>query len=371
MPKPNLSKSKPPKQKGRGLNIEISFGRVSLIQKSLFAKHMSVMLKSGLNIIECLEIAHDEAQGKFKKIMKGVLTAVTNGVSLNQSLARYPSTFNRYFVNSVRVGETSGTLEENFKALSQHLEKEQRLIGKIRAAMVYPIIVLTAAFFIGIAVSFLVLPKITPIFKGLKIELPTATKVLLWFADFVANYGLIALVVLIIFLIFFFSIIRRPFVHPVTHWILLRLPIVSKISRNANLVRFTRTLGMLLQSGLNIDEALEITGQTVNNYYYKKALKEISIRISKGSRLSENLSNYPHLFPRLVSSMIGVGEESGRLDETLLYLAEYYDFEVDNSVRSLSTAIEPILLIFIGLIVAVLALAVITPIYQITGNVRV
>ena len=165
-------------------------------------------------------------------------------------------------------------------------------------------------------------------------------------------------------------LLRRPFVRPVTHWFFLRIPIIKHITQAANLARFSRTLGMLLKSGLRIDEALEIMKQTLENVYYKAAMHELGVRVTKGSTLYEILNQYPVLFPMVLVHMVRVGEESGKLEDTLLYLGDYYESEVDGATKALSTVIEPALLIFIGLAVGFLALSIITPIYNITGGVR-
>jgi len=163
---------------------------------------------------------------------------------------------------------------------------------------------------------------------------------------------------------------RQKFIKPFTHFFLLKIPIIKGVARNSNLARFSRTLGMLLKSGLSIDEAIRVTKDTMSNYYYHKSLEDVYKRVGKGVKLSDNLKQYEHLYPKMVSRMILVGEESGKLDETLLYLADFYELEVDNATKALSTTIEPILLIIIGCVVGFLALSIITPIYNITGNIR-
>ena len=181
-------------------------------------------------------------------------------------------------------------------------------------------------------------------------------------------------------LLFFFGIIasilfmlwlfRQPFVRPITHWVFLHAPLVGPLARSTNLARFSRTLGMLLKSGLRIDEAIEIMKQILGNYYYQRVIGELERRVTKGSSMYENLQRYPFLFPLVVVHMVRVGEESGRLEDTLLYLGEYYESEVDNAIKNLSTVIEPLLLLLIGGAVGFLALSIITPIYSITGGVK-
>lgn len=352
------------------LESTISTGRVSLEQKVLWARNMSVMLHSGLTIEETLEVTADQATGTFKKVLTGLHKAISSGQPLGDGMARYPKVFEESFINVVRAGEASGNLEENLTNIAENLEKERELRSKIKGAMLYPTVVLVAALILGLAMSFLVLPKIVPLFEGLKVDLPATTRALIWFSHVVRDYTwqlLIGVIGGVVGLIWLF---KRRFFKPVSHWLWLRLPIVSKLTRYTNQARFCRTLGTLLQSGLNIDEALEIAGSTVNNYYYRGALKHAAQSISKGGSLSAALSQHQNLFPILVTRMVGVGEQSGNTSETLLFLAHFYEVEVETSTKSLATAIEPVLLIIIGLGVGFLALSIITPIYEITGNIR-
>lgn len=352
------------------LNIEINVGQIKLETKALFAKHLAIMQKAGLTLIESLEIILESATGKFKHVLTGVLKSIESGNTLSSSFSRYPKVFNSVFISSIYAGESSGTLDQSLENLAVQLEKERELHLKIKGAMLYPSVVLSAAFILGSVLSFLVLPKIIPLFEGLNMKLPFTTRLLISFSHFMERNGTFVFVGLILFLVFMFWLVKQKFVKPFTHLLFLKIPIVKNIVKNANLARFSRTLGMLLKSGLSIDSALQVTRDTMTNYYYAKSLSDVSIRVSKGVKLSENLEQYNNLYPKMVSKMILVGEESGRLDETLLYLSDYYDLEVDNSAKTLSTAIEPILLIIIGLVVGFLALSIITPIYSITGNIR-
>lgn len=352
------------------LEVEISLRGISLTDKALFAKHLSVMLEAGLVVSEALSIIADSVKGRFKKVLRGVLQSVEAGHSLSSSFARYPKEFSGIFISATYAGEASGTLDENFRNIASQLEKEKELTGKIKGAMLYPVVVLTATFVLGMAMAFLVLPKITPLFKGLKMDLPVTTRALLWFSDFMANYGLVFVIGVVSFVFFMIWLIKQKFSKPIIDFIILRLPFVKEISHKTNLARFCRNLGTLLRSGLSIDEALEVTGDTLGNFYYSRAIGRVGESISKGTKLSENLRQFESLFPIMVTRMVMVGEKSGKLEETLFYLADFYEAEVDNATKSLSTAVEPLLLIIIGFVVGFLALSIITPIYNVTGNIN-
>jgi len=352
------------------MDFNIFSGRVPLGQMALFAKHLAIMLRAGIPVTETLKISESSTQGNLKKIIGETLSSVRAGHSLSSSFANYPKVFSNLFVNVTRAGERSGTLVENLENIARELKKEKELISKIKGALLYPIVVLSAAFVLGIVLAFVVLPKITPLFEGLKMKLPFTTRVLILVSHIIQNYGAYIFPGIIIFVIFVFWLTRRSFVKPVTHWFLLHIPIVNRITKNANFSRFARTLGMLLKSGVNIDEALDITKMTMENYYFRRALDRVSRRVSMGVRLAEGLEESGNLFPLILTKMVGVGEESGKIEETLFYLGDFYEGEVDTATKALSTAIEPILLLIIGLVVGFLALSIITPIYNITGNIR-
>ncbi|MFC1595125.1 type II secretion system F family protein [Patescibacteria group bacterium] len=360
------------KKSSKDINFDmnISVGRVTLTQKALFAKHISVMLKSGLAITEALSIARDSAKGKLRSVINDILQSVESGNSLSDSFNRHPKVFSDLFVTATYAGESSGTLVENLENVASELESEKELSSKIKSAMLYPTVVMVAAFVLGMVLSFVVLPKIIPLFEGLKADLPATTRGLIWFSHFIQDHSVSLPIGIIATVVFLLWLLRQRFIKPVTHKILLTTPIIKKVSRASNLARFCRTLGTLLKSGLTIDESLDITKKTLGNYYYRKAIEGLSKNVARGSKLSDSLESNPELFPLLVTRMIKVGEESGKFEETLFYLAHFYEVEVDTSTKTMATAIEPVLLIAIGLTVGFLALSIITPIYEITGNVK-
>lgn len=348
----------------------IEIGRVTLTARALFAKHMAIMLRSGLTLVEALAIARDSARGKLRAVIEDVLAAVERGRTFSDALSDHPRAFPAIFVETVRAGEASGTLSENLDSTASELEKEREFAMKIKGAMMYPIIVFVAAFFLALGVAFFVLPKITPLFEGLRVSLPASTRALIWFSHFIEAYGTFVFFGLVMFFAAAAAFLKSAFLRPFTHALLLRMPIVGPIARGSNIVRTTRTLALLLKSGLPVDEALRITRDSVINVRYKRALGDILERTAKGARLSDGIAEHSAVFPIIVARMVRVGEESGRFEETLFYLANFYESEVDSATKSLATTLEPVLLLLIGLIVGWLAIAIITPIYEITGNIR-
>lgn len=353
---------------------EFSFSGVSLLDKILLVKHLETMIKSGINLNEALEVIADQTASKrFKRVIISVLEKVKTGQSLAASLARFPKVFDHLFVNIIRVGEESGTLEENLRYLASELENQLELRRKIKAAAFYPAIILTATFGLGLVLSYFVLPQITRLFKTLSFDLPLSTKILLWVADFMDKYGFYVILGIIIGLVGFRILITQKFFKPLWHWFLIKIPIIGGIIINYNLALATRVLGLLLKTGLTIDQALTIASETTRNVVYQKKLKKILPQIQKGKNLADILASFKQskrnpLFPLLVIKMIGVGERSGRLDESLTYLANYFEKEVDSTSKNLTTILEPILLVIVGLIIGFVAISVISPIYQVTGR---
>lgn len=357
------------KGKKFSLDYEFNIGRVTLTQKAFFVKNLSVMVASGLGIVEALSISADATSGRLKPILKSVVKSVESGRSLSESLQQYPKVFPAFMISAIYAGEESGTLEENLLQISIQIKKEKELVEKVKGAMIYPLVILVAGLVLGLFVSFYILPKILPLFEGFGEELPFSTRALIAFSSWIEVYRDViplAIVGIFIFLSWFF---RQSFTFPYTHKLFLRLPIIKSISMGVNIAKFSRTLGTLLASGINIDEALSITSNAVGNYYYKTSIQSITTRVKKGQTLADSIEQYEELYPRITARMIKVGEESGKLDETLIYIASFYEEEVDNATKKLSTALEPILLVAIGFAVGFLALAIITPIYNITGSI--
>ncbi len=351
------------------LNINLDIVPATKVELVIFAKHLSLMLKSGLAITQALKVLYQSSQGKFHDLVGEIYNAVKAGRSLAETLKRYPKIFGSFFIGAIYAGESSGTLDRSLANVADQLKKEKELADKIKGALMYPVIILITGFGMSLFLAFYILPKITPLFVGMKMELPWTTRALIAFSHLVENYGTVMLVAIILGVGCLVWLARQKFSQPFFHKILISLPVVKDIVRHANLARFARTLGTLLASGLNIVEALTITANTATNYYYHQALLAAGKTTNKGNRLSDGLAKFRDLFPDMAIRMIAVGEESGKLEETLFYLADFYETEVDNSTKNLSTLVEPILLVLIGLGVGFLALSIITPIYSITGNV--
>lgn len=352
------------------MNLNL-FTHIGFVEKILFTKHLSVMIKSGISITETLDILKNQTKsGYFKKVLSEVLSDIENGRSLYEALSKHAQIFDSLYLNMVRVGEESGTLEAALIDMSSHLGKQHELRQKVQAAMLYPIIVLIGTVVLGGGISIFILPQLTNFFKGLNVELPLQTKILLAVVNFIMSYGIVVFPVLIITLTLIFFILRlKPII---SHWhgFLLHIPIFGSFSRNASLAYFCHNLGVMLKNGIPITEAIVISADSLGNYAYRESLREMEKEVIKGKSLSSSLEKHQNLYPQMLVKMIEVGETSGNLEENLLYLGDFFEKETDNMSKNLPTILEPVLLIIIAFFVGFVALSIISPIYELTGSIQ-
>lgn len=351
-------------------NFNISFGSVSNTEVMLLTTHLAVCLKSGLTLFEALEMLRDQAEGKLKTVLEDVTRGLQAGEPLHRALGKYPKYFSSIYINLIRIGEISGTLEANLQYLAKSLRQSYELRKKVKSAMIYPVVVFVAIILLGLAMGLFVLPKILPLFKSLNMTLSLPTKILIFLAEMFQAYGGRIVVGVILFLVFLFWLVQREFMKHLLHRAYVYTPILKGMVVNVNMAMFSRTLGMLLESGISIDQSLRITVESTENYAYRKVASTSVYEVQNGRKLSDVLAHYPRYFPLMASRMIEMGERTGTLSTSLMYLAEYYESEVESALKDISTIIEPVLLIFIGGIVGTVAIAIIGPIYSIAGNVK-
>jgi type IV pilus assembly protein PilC len=352
--------------------VAFLLGTVKHVDKVLLTKHLAVMLKAGLTLLEALSILRDQAASwRLRTVLRGIHDKVERGQRLSDALAEYPQVFTPFYVNIVRAGEVSGTLEENLEHLAVQFTKEHELRQKVKTALMYPTIVLVAAAGIGFYFATFVLPQVASLFTSLRgIELPLVTRILLKVSAVVREHTLEAFAGVFGSIFFMLWFLRRKFLYPVTHWILLRLPVVGKIVKDVNLARFSLVFGTLMRSGIDIIKAIEVTSTVVGNVYYRRALGQVLAAVQRGQPMSEVLGERTEIFPKIVSRMVNVGERTGKLEEVVGYLSEFYELEVETSMKNLSTALEPILLLFIGGLALAMAFAILIPIYNFIAAIR-
>lgn len=343
------------------------FGRVKLVEKVMLAQHLSVMIKAGMTIDVALETLAENSSSLLSKRLRQVLVDVRKGNSFSDSLAKFPKDFDRMFINMVNVGERGGTLAKNLSIIAVQQKKSYELRMKLRAAAMYPTVVLLAVMGLTTLISVYVLPKITKFFESLNVTLPLTTRIMIATASFMANYWYIVISVFIFLFVLWQVLLRASTSRLYLHSFMLKLPILGKLIGYMNLALFCRTLASLLNSGITIDKSLQIVSDTVSNELYRKETILVYHKVLKGTSLAEALSGRK-AFPSLIARMSKVGESSGQLSETLDYMADFYEGEVDNTTKNLSTMLEPILLVVIGLVVGFAAMSIINPIYDLTSQ---
>lgn len=347
------------------------FQTVPLKEKMVFTRNLAVMTSSGLTISRAIHNLSVQTQNKrFQKILLSVHDDVQAGKQLSEGLAKYPSVFNELFVNMVSVGEISGNLESVLDILALQLEKENDLLSKVRGALIYPAVILVAM--VGIAVLMLtyILPKITAVFIDMEVTLPPLTRFLIAASDFLRVHWIMAIIATVGALIGIRVASKTDVGRHFLNWLVLRLPIVGSIVIKVNCARFARIYSSLLKSGVSVVSALTIVSRTLGNIYYKEALVQGVEEIQKGTELSKVTEKYPRIFPILVTQIIQVGEETGKTEDVLQRLAEFYEEEVSQITKNMSSIIEPILMLLIGTSVGFFAVAMLQPMYSVLENIK-
>lgn len=358
---------------GGGVNIKLldRFQKVPLKEKMIFARNLSVMIASGLTVSRAVNnLASQTKNKRFKKILLDIYEQLQQGKTLSEGLAKYPSVFSDLFVNMVKVGETGGNLEEILQIIAIQLEKEHELLSKVRGAMIYPAVIIVAMIGISILMLTYILPKITSVFKDMDVQLPPATQFIIGISDLLKNHSILVAVAFALVIVFLRIYLQTGAGKKTLSFLTVHLPILKNIVLKVNCARFARIYSSLLKSGINVTDALKIVSNTLSNYYYKKAIEDGIEKIQKGINLSVIISSYPKLFPVLVPQMIEVGEETGKTETVLLKLAEFYEAEVDQITKNMSSIIEPVLMILIGGAVGFFAVAMLQPMYSLMENIK-
>lgn len=348
------------------------FARLSAQERINFARHLSIVIKAGIPLYQGLGIIKVQTTSRtLVKILNQLMIDVNNGRFLADSLERYEQVFGGFFISIVRVGEASGTMSQNLLYLADELKKSKSLRSEVRSAMIYPILILVATVAVTGFLTFFVFPKLLPVLRGLNATLPSTTLALIAIVEFLRNYGFVLVFGLLAFAAVFNFLFRKiTSLRYVIHRVLLIIPVVSELSVNLNMVNMSRVLSLLLKSGMKILEAVRITSTTSANLVYRRALLEASEELRKGNQLADYLMVHKSLFPHILASMIKIGEDTGNLEENLAYLSEYYEEEVESKLHTLTTLLEPLMLLLMAFLVGFVAISIITPIYSISQGIR-
>ena len=334
-----------------------------------FTRQFSTMISAGLPIARALEVLANQSENRsFKRVIFDILRSIEGGSSLSAALSRYPDVFSRTYQSLVSAGESSGKMDVILKRLAETLEAQRELNSKLKAAMVYPIIILIAMLLVFIILMVVVVPKLADMYKSMNVPLPFVTQAMITVSAFMVHYLILVLggIVGMFFLVRWFS--RTTEGKYIFSEITFRSPVFGKINKMKDYAQFSRTLSLLISSAVPIVESLNIVSSIMSSQSLKLAVIDASKQIEKGTSLSNYFRN-SKIFPTLLSQMASVGEETGKMDEVLERVAVYYEGEVDNLVKGLSAALEPMILVMLGVMVGFLIVSIITPIYKIMTSI--
>lgn len=354
-------------QSKSAMEIFTNIRGVPFTQLVTFTRQLSTMVSAGLSISKALDVLANQAESlKFQQMLASILRDVEGGSSLANSFAKHPETFNETYTALVAAGEASGKLDNILDQLADTMEAQRELRSKFKSAMIYPAIIFIAMIGVFFMLMIVVIPKLANMYESLNVELPTTTKILISISDFMVGH----------FIIVFLSIVGLVFItrlllkseggKKAISVFLFKAPIFGSLNKKRELTEFTRTLSLLLSSAVPIVQSLGIVSNVVTNPTYRKGALDAATAIEKGGTLSSNLKANP-AFPAIIGNMIATGEETGKLDEVLGRVADFYERETNHAVEGLSAALEPVILLMLGAMVGFLIISIITPIYQITS----
>jgi type IV pilus assembly protein PilC len=356
-------------EKGKEFNLPTFGGGVDAKELAVFTRQFSVMIDAGLPLVQCLEILAGQQENKvFQKVLTGTRSAVEGGSTLSAAMRQYEKVFDALYVNLVEAGETGGILDTILQRLSTYIEKNVKLKRAVKSAMVYPIVVLSVASAVIILLLWKVVPIFATLFAGLGVTLPLPTRIVIGMSNFIGSiFGLLiffAVVGIVVGLKVWYG---TPVGRMAIDRALLKIPVIGLLLRKIAVARFTRTLGTLISSGVPILEGLEITARTAGNAVIEKALMEVRKALEAGRNLSDPLKD-ANVFPGMVTQMIGVGEQTGAMDAMLQKIADFYEDEVDAAVKDLLQAMEPLMIVILGVVVGGIVISMYLPLFSLIGQ---
>jgi type IV pilus assembly protein PilC len=356
-------------EKGKEFNIPSFGGGVDSKELAIFTRQFSVMIDAGLPLVQCLEILAGQQENiTFQKILNGVRGSVEGGATLSASMKQYEKVFDPLYYNMVEAGETGGILDTILQRLSSYIEKNVKLKRAVQSAMIYPVAVLGIAGGVIILLLWKVVPIFTQLFNGLGVDLPLPTRIVIMLSNFVGSiYGFIIALFFAGGVFALKSWYGTPQGRMAIDTIILKIPLIGPLMRKIAVARFTRTLGTLISSGVPILEGLDITARTSGNAVVERAITQTRKAVEAGRSLVDPLKD-TGVFPGMVTQMIGVGEQTGAMDAMLQKIADFYEDEVDAAVKDLLTAMEPIMIVVLGVVVGGIVISMYLPLFSLIGK---
>lgn len=336
----------------------------------LFTRQLSSMLSSGLTLVKALEILKGQMKNQaMVEVVTTVMNDVQEGKTLGQAVEKHPKVFSQIYVSIIKAGEQSGLLDKVLLRLTENLEKQSKLKGTIKSALMYPAIVIIMMFGVMLIMTFFVIPQLSSLYTSMNVEIPLPTQIIIGFSKFLVSFWPVALGLGLIIVYGYRRWVSTPNGRLLIDSTLLRLPVFGKLISQTILAEFARTFGLLIGTGTSVVQALLQTADTTGNVLFKTAVTDISKMVEKGVSIGDAMSTYT-LFPPMMIQLVKVGEQTGKIDESLLSASEYYEREVDQVVKNLTTAMEPFIMLILGIGVAFLVFSVITPIYSLINSIQ-
>lgn len=360
------------KKEGHGLKMNVNigsvFGSIKTIDKINLARNLSAMLEAGLALSRALSVLERQARSKkLKDVLTDLGMQINKGLTFADALAKQGKVFPPIFISMVHAGEQSGTLAASLKAIGSQMESTYTLERRIRGALIYPAVILTAMIGIAILMFIFVVPTLLNTFTQLNVPLPPTTQIVLDLSNLIQHDGLIVALVVIIAVVALTWWSHKPSGKRTFHFLMLKMPVIGSLTQEVNTARTARTLSSLLQSGVDVVESVTITAQVVQNFYFRAVLEKAKEAIKKGDLMSKTFNENTKLYPVFFAEMMSVGEETGKMGEMLLNVAKYYEDDVEVKTKDMSTIIEPVLMIIIGAAVGFFAVSMITPMYSLVN----
>lgn len=347
------------------------FSGVTMHEKILFVNNLSGMLSAGLTLYRALEVELRQTKNPaLKTVLNGLLIAINQGESLSEGVSKYPAVFSDLFASMIHAGEESGNLPWALKEIGTNLEKSYDLNRKIKGALTYPAIIVSAIFVVGIIMLIFVIPTLTKVFADMGATLPATTQFVILISNALSEHPIIFLVSLAAFIFVAIAFFRSKRFRSFNDMLVLKLPIVGPIVKEVNVARTARTLASLLSSGVDVTRSLSITKDVLQNTHYKAVLERAGIAVQKGETIASVFKQEEKLYPIMIGEMMAVGEETGKLAQMLGEAAKFFEEEVDAKTKSLSTVIEPVVMILVGVAVGFFAISMISPMYSILGSIQ-
>lgn len=336
----------------------------------VFTNQLANLLESGVAVLPALQLmAEESTSAPLRKVLREVVEDIRQGSSIADALSRHELVFSELYVSMIGVGEQTGNLDEILRQLAKHMDKEETVKANLRSAMTYPALVLLLAVGVVLIMLNFTLPPLLGLYAEFDAQLPLPTRILMGATAFFLQYRLVILLVLILIILGVYLYYRTPQGKKQFHRFFLNIPVIGRINTHGNVSRFSRTLATLLQAGLQLPESMRLTEETIQNVVLSEEIEELRQETLQGRGIAAPLSS-SNYFPQMLAQVVRIGEETGTLDEHLLTLAEFYEEEVDRSLDNLTSLLEPGMVIFVGVIVAFVAISVILPMYSLLGQIR-